>query len=471
LQINHLRFVGPHYYLHFWDLCSHFVSLVTSASASSDTTSCDVADSALRSALKLWEVSVTCVIRKIMNGSDFGSIRRPADWRDPVEFVHPIEAAFVPGNQLELLRDGSRTLPAMFSAIRGARRHVHMEYYVLEDVYCNDHALSDLLIETCARGVQIAIIFDAIGSGATPSPFFDVLRRAGIHLLRFNPLSPLSARGRWLPNTRDHRKLLIVDGEIAFVGGVNLSAAYERRRVDLKSLHPGHDPRQWRDTDLRVTGPAVARLQRRFLEHWRRQRGVPLPDAEFFPQLRALGSERVAIIDSIAGNGPSSYHHALLHTIRGAQARIWITAAYFLPTPAQVAALIDASRRGVDVRLLLPAHNDSVAALAVQRYSYRPLLEGGVKIYELQDMMLHSKSVIIDADWCTVGSSNFDSRSLRRNDEIDAIIVGKPTADALADMFCHDLQHAQLIDIRQWEDRPWAQKSKELFWKLWEAFL
>ena len=377
----------------------------------------------------------------------------------------------LPGNRVELLCDGDETLPAMFAAMRRARRYVHLEYYVFEDVQCEGETLGELLLERRAAGVQIAVIYDAVGSAHTPPVFLETLRRAGVRLLRFGPLNPLVARRGWSPNRRDHRKILIVDGTVAIVGGVNLSSSYEMPLSSRAGVHARDATCSWRDTDLLLEGPAIAQLQRLFLEHWAEQGGNHLPQAEIRPVPDRPGQERVGIIGSAPAYGRPDYYNALLAALRGAQSRVWITAGYFLPTAEQNAALIDAARRQVDVQLVLPSRNDSTAALAVQRFGYVRLLKAGVRIYEREGVILHSKSVIVDASWCAVGSSNFDKRSVRFNDEVDVVVVGTRTANALARLFLADIRRARLIDAGGWERRPWRQRGLELFWKPWENLL
>jgi len=360
----------------------------------------------------------------------------------------------------------------MFAAIRGARHHVHLEYYVFEDIHCEGETLCGLLTERRAAGVQIAIIYDAVGSSHTPVKFLQTLERDGVRLLRFNPVNPIEARHGWSPNRRDHRKLLIVDGTLGIVGGVNLSASYEStpgaRVTVARDRSTG---RRWRDTDLLIQGPAIAQLQRLFLAHWADQRGCALPDAGFYPEPDTPGHECIEIIASVPAGGRPCYYTALLRALRSARSRVWITAGYFLPTPEQKNALIDAARRRVEVRLLLPAHNDSVAALAVQRFAYAELLRAGVRIYELERDILHSKTVIIDRAWSAVGSSNFDQRSVRFNDEVDVVVVGARTANALARLFLADVEQARGIEPGRWRRRPWHQKGLEFFFKPWESFL
>jgi cardiolipin synthase A/B len=372
-----------------------------------------------------------------------------------------LSAQLSSGNQLRVLKDGAQTLPAMFHAIRAARRYVHLEYYVIEDVHLRGESLFDLLSEKCRSGVQVAIIFDVVGSSGTHSQFFAGLRKQGVHLLGFNPVNPLRSYSSYSLNCRDHRKILIADGTTAIVGGINMSRAYETAQ----------DQRRWRDTDLQVAGPAVAHLQRLFLDHWAAHGGASLPRRGFFPALVPRGQERVAIVGSSPqGQGPR-FHDVLLAALRAARHRIWLTAGYFLPTPALMQELVRAASRQVDVRLLLPSHNDSVAALAVQRSSYARLLDAGVTVLERSAVILHSKSAVIDQAWSCVGTSNIDARSVRYNHEVDAIVLGTRTADGLGRLFLEDVSKARMIEPAAWKSRPVTQKLREAFWSPWQGLL
>ena len=401
-------------------------------------------------------------------GGDQSSGAHNARW------IHPrVEAHLLPGNAVQLLCDGEETLPAMFAAIRRARRCVHLEFYVFEEVRCAGEKLSELLVKRRAAGVQIAVIYDAVGSAHTAPTFLETLQRAGVQLLKFNPLNPLDAGRNWSPNRRDHRKILIVDGTVAIVGGVNLSSWYESaasRRAAAAERGRAIGCR-WRDTDLLLKGPAVAQLQQLFLEHWEEQRGDPLQEAGFCPLPGRSGQEHVGILGSAPACGRPSYYNALLAALRSASSRVWITAGYFLPTAEQIAALIGAARRRVDVQLVLPSRNDSTAALAVQRFGYAELLKAGVQIYEREGVILHAKTVIVDNSWSAVGSSNFDRRSVRFNDEVDVVVVGARTAKALARLFLADIREARRIEAAAWRRRPWLQRAREWFWKPWENLL
>jgi cardiolipin synthase A/B len=392
----------------------------------------------------------------------------------PAAAAEAAAPTFTVGNHIDVLRDGPETLPAMFSAIRAARRYIHLEYYVVEDIHSEGTSLFDLLIEKSRSGVQIALIFDALGSSDTPARSFRGLQDHGIQLLKFNPVNPLKIRARHSLNRRDHRKILIADGTTAILGGVNMSSAYERTPAKPAIASTGHgrnDQRCWRDTDLQLRGPAVAQLERLFLEHWAQHGGEPLDDRQFFPPPDRPGEETVEIIGSAPARPGPKYYRALLAALRAARHRVWITAGYFLPTSEQMHELARAARRDVDVQLLLPSQNDSIASLAVQRSTYATLLDAGVKIFERDSVILHSKSIVIDEAWSAVGSSNFDARSVFFNDEVDAIVIGTGTAKKLSNLFLDDVSKARAMEAASWHRRPVIEKLQESFWRLWQRLL
>ena len=375
------------------------------------------------------------------------------------------ETPLVAGNATRLLIDGRDTFAAMFAAIRGARTSVNLEYYILEDVESDGVHLSDLLIAKRQQGVVVNILYDSFGSSATPPDFFRRLREAGIQVVEFNPLNPVTF------NFRDHRKILVVDGAHAIVGGINLSTAYQT--VAGSGGAGGKGPAHWRDTDLEIEGPVVAQLQSLFFRHWEDQKGPPLERASYFPAISPKGREVVRIVGSTPDEGVPRFYVTLLSAIRNAEKNVWLTTAYFVPTDQEEDDLIAAARRGIDVRLLLPSDSDSKMALAVGRSHYGYLMEAGVKIYEVQNQVLHSKSATIDGVWTAIGSSNFDPRSVVFNDEVDAIVLGSATAAAFEHVIQDDLAHATPIDRESWRRRPLGQRLLELFevtsflWRNW----
>jgi cardiolipin synthase len=372
------------------------------------------------------------------------------------------------GNQVIPLRDGADAFAATFAAIHQAQHYLYLEYYILEDVEYDGEHLSDLLIGRRQQGIQIDVMYDSLGSLSTPHEFFDRLEAAGIHVRAFNPFSALSPFSSL--NSRDHRKILVADSELAIIGGVNLSTDYQSLGSGGEQVASAHEP--WHDTDLQIEGPAVRELKRLFEQHWTSQGGAPDELAQDLGELQSQGNQVVRIIGSEHGRRlVPRYYGTLLAGIRSASTQVWVTAAYFVPTFQERQALARAARRGIDVRLLLPSHSDSSPALAVQHSYYAGLLRAGVKIFERQDGILHSKTIITDSVWSLVGSSNFDHRSVLFNDEVDAVVIGRATGAQLEQYFTVGLQHARQIDLKSWSQRPFTQKLRERFWRLWEQWL
>ncbi len=315
------------------------------------------------------------------------------------------ESPLYAGNSVRVLQDGKETFPAMFSAMRHARRFLYLEYYTLQDVQSGGRKLSDVLAAKSRAGVRVRVIYDAIGSLGTPPSFFATLRQAGVKLVEYNPIEPL--RAPLSLNERDHRKILVADDKVAIVGGVNLSRIYES--VPPLTRKPGGNRKQpqsahpvWHDVDLEIRGPVVPALSRLFRQHWREQEGPPLaPDGPVkqVPQ----DVQIVRVIGSSPARLATRYYVSVLTSMRSAQSSIWMTAAYFVPTREELRALRAAARRGVDVRLILPSHSDVGATLAVQRSYYPELLAAGIKVYERSDGIVHSKGMVVDDVWSLVG--------------------------------------------------------------------
>jgi cardiolipin synthase A/B len=375
------------------------------------------------------------------------------------------ESPLVVGNRTRILRDGTATFSAMFAAIHSARDHVNLEYYIVEDVASGGEHLGDLLLAKRAQGVQVNVIYDSYGSNATPAAFFDRLKAGGINVVDFNAGNPLEV------DNRDHRKILVVDGATAIVGGVNLSADYEVQSLAKSGAIKGKPSEFVRDTDLQIDGPAVGQLQALFLEHWSAQKGTPLNQAKFFPTLPPKGDEVVRTLGSAPKDAVPRYYVTMLSAIRTAEQRISLSTAYFVPTEKEVIDLIAAARRGVEVRLLLPSESDSDLALTVGRSNYRELLEAGVKIYEVRNEVLHSKAAVIDGVWTIIGSSNFDHRSVIFNDEVDSVVLGRETGQQMEAMFEDDFKQATSIELATWKDRPVSTKFKEAFYNAWQSQL
>ncbi len=375
------------------------------------------------------------------------------------------------GNRVLLLQDGAATYPAMFAALGAATDHINLESYIIEDDEIGGK-LADLLLLKRSQGVQVNLVYDSVGSIGTPRAFFERLTAGGIQVLEFNPVNPLTARKEWLVNNRDHRKLLVIDGHTAFVGGINFS------RVHSSGMRGGSRPRQgkgdgpaWRDTHLQIEGPVVEEFQKLFMQTWAKQRSTPLEGASYFPVLAAKGRELVRAIGSTPDDPHSFLYLTLLSAILRAEQHVHLTNAYFVPDPQLVEALGDAARRGVDVRLVLPGHSDSGVAFHAGRSHYSDLLRAGVKIYERRGAMLHAKTATIDGVWSSVGSTNLDWRSFLHNDEIDASILGREFASQMQAAFAADVAASEAIELERWEARSLDLRLKEWAARLWEYWL
>ncbi len=375
------------------------------------------------------------------------------------------DSPLVLGNRLTLLQNGPETYTAMFAAIREAKDHINLETFIFDDDE-SGRFFSDLLLERQAAGVQVNLIHDGIGSLSTPAAFFDRLRARGVRVLEFNPVNPLAGnKAEWALNNRDHRKLLVIDGRIAFTGGINISDTYSsgpsgsgrrKRAAGMPRTTVG-----WRDTHIRIEGPAVAEFQKLFLDTWRRQKGDALPARAYFPALQVQGDEIVRAIGSTPDEPQSLIYLTLLSAITHAQHSVHLTIAYFAPDPQLLKALTDAAGRGVEVSLVLPSQSDSWAVFALGRSYYTTLLQGGVTIHERRGAVMHAKTACIDGVWSTIGSTNLDWRSFLHNDEINAVILGRGFATQMNTMFTADLHESDALELRTWRHRSWLLRLQE----------
>ena len=375
------------------------------------------------------------------------------------------------GNRVQLLKDGPATYAAMLAAIASARDHVNMETYILDDDDIG-RRFAQALVDKQREGVQVNLIYDSVGTLNTPQAFFDRLAENGVQLLEFNPVNPLEARKGWEINQRDHRKLLIVDGATAFLGGINISGVYASGSSKLRR-HPERedDGPAWRDTDLQIDGPVVAEFQKLFLTTWRAQKGEPLAVRDYFPEIAPVGDQVVRAIGSSPDDDYSQIYGTLLSAIHSAERSVQITNAYFVPDPQLLDALTAAALRGVDVSLILPSQTDSWLVLHAGRAHYTRLLRAGVKIFERRGVILHSKTALVDGVWATVGSTNLDWRSFLHNHELNAVVLGERFGRQLQAMFDQDLEQSDRVSLEQWERRPVDQRLKEVFARVWEYWL
>jgi cardiolipin synthase len=367
------------------------------------------------------------------------------------------ESPLTKGNKVALLADGQAAYAAMFKAIQNAKDHINLESYIIEDDETG-RKFADLLLQKQAEGVQVNIIYDSVGSMNTPATFFQRLRDGGIQVVGFNAINPLKTEGKWGLTHRDHRKILIVDGKVAIMGGINISEVYSsiplrRRRIKKAPIH-------WRDTDIQIEGPAVAEFQKLFLDTWLKQKGPKLSERSYFPDLKESGKALVRVVGSTPGETNRIPFIVYVSAISFAEHSIHMTNSYFIPDDQIVKALTDAAERGVDVKILLPAITDSQLALYAQRYYYSGLLKSGVKLYEHSTSLLHAKTAVVDEVWSTVGSTNMDNMSMLTNDEVNAVILNKEFAVEMENMFVRDLADSRQIQWGEWKNRPVFQKIR-----------
>lgn len=378
------------------------------------------------------------------------------------------------GNDVQLLQDGPATYQAMYASIQAAQDHINMETYILDDDAVG-RRFAAALIAKQQQGVQVNLIHDSVGTLGTPADFFQQLTDSGIQVLEFNPVNPLVTRKEWTLNQRDHRKLLIVDGSTAFLGGINISSVYSGG--SFKSILRGNAENDadaslaWRDTDLQLRGPVVAEFQKLFLGAWESQKGPPLAAKNYFPPPERAGRQVVRAIGSSPDEPFSQIYATLLSAISSAETSVQLTNAYFVPDPQLLDALEAAARRGVNVKLILPSKTDSWLVFHAGRNYYERLLRAGVKIFERRGVILHSKTALIDGVWATVGSTNLDWRSFLHNHELNAVVLGSEFGKQVQAMFAKDLAASDEITLEQWRNRGLGPRFKEWFARVWEYWL
>ena len=357
-----------------------------------------------------------------------------------------------PGNRVELLENGDAIFPAMLDAISSARKTVNFEAYIFSSGEVGAR-FRDALAERAAQGVAVRVLLDAVGSPRRRLKASDVevMRRAGCRVEFFHPKKPWML---WVLNHRSHRRLLVVDGAIGFTGGVGFADQW-RGNAD--------SPEHWRDTQVRVEGPAVRGLQRAFQENWSEVTGEALVGDEFFPTLAQAGSSPVAVVPSSPLAAISGAGRVYAISLAAAAKEIWIANSYFLPDDAAIGLLVAAVKRGVDVRVIVPSdeHNDVPATRVAGRSNFGPLLEGGVKIYEYQPTMFHLKTMVVDGIFSTVGSANFDDRSFHLNEEVNLFVYDTAFAGLMKASYQRDLSRCRPYTHAMWKARGLTKRVTE----------
>ena len=364
---------------------------------------------------------------------------------------------------VEVLDNGDQFYPAELAAIAGARHTVHLESYIFQKGEIATRIV-EALTERAKAGVKVKVVIDSVGSFMTPDKLFDALRAAGGRVEWYQPLKWYTFK-RW--NNRTHRKLLVVDGTVAFAGGADVGDDW---------LKGSHDDPKWRDTVFRFEGQIVTGLQSTFAENWLEASEEILADDDYFPLTRDAdpGADDGAVgmvVNSTPSAARGSRARILYQTIMAYAGRsIRITTPYFLPDRSSLCEIVTAAKdRGVKVTLLTPGkHSDHLMTRSSARRRYGDLLKAGVEVYEYRPSMIHTKTLVVDGLWSIVGSTNFDNRSFGLNDEVNVAVRDAKLAGRLEEDFCRDLENSRRITLEDWKNRPLREKLFEHLFRIFD---
>ena len=355
----------------------------------------------------------------------------------------------LPGNAVVELVNGDRIFPSMLEAIRGAKRSITFETYIYWSGRIGEE-FSEAFSERARAGVKVHILIDWLGSGRIDDEYLERMERAGVQIERYHPIA-------WYTidriNHRTHRRLLVVDGRIGFTGGVGIGDEW---------LGDAQDPDHWRETHFRLEGPAVAQMQAAFLDNWLKTHAEVLHGDDYFPPLEPAGHMAAQLFKSSSREGSASARMMYLLSIAAARESILISASYFVPDDLTLSALVEARRRGVRIRIILPGPvMDVEVSRKASRGRWGALLAAGAEIYEYQPTMYHCKVMVVDGLWVSAGSTNFDNRSFRLNDEANLNVLDRGLALALTKSFERDLEKSRRISYQEWLRRPWKERALE----------
>jgi cardiolipin synthase len=381
------------------------------------------------------------------------TVQSPVAAEDPrfAEYVGSLVGAPVePGDRYWVLRNGDEVFPPMLDAIRQARSRISFESFIYEDGVVGDQFTKELSA-AAQRGVSVRVVLDGFGA-ALSNESEEQLRRAGVQVVWFNLLRPWTLEEA---NYRTHRKVLVVDGEVAFTGGIGLADHW---------LGNAQTPEHWRDTQFKVVGPAVRALEASFYENWIEAGGLSAPALD--PEQPPLGTgARSVVIWSNPTGGASEVKLLYLLSLAGARRTIDIQSPYFILDESTRWSIQAARQRGVRIRVVTDGDiTDAMPVKDASREGYQQLLDWGVEIYEYQPTMMHVKAMMVDGAWSVIGSANFDNRSFELNDELTVGIQDRELAATLIRDFEHDMAKSRRLDATTWPDRPLWQKTRELFW-------
>lgn len=373
---------------------------------------------------------------------------------DDAEFRRSLSALLGPplveGNAVQTLVNGQEIFPAMLKAIRSAERTITFETYIYWSGTIG-REFEQALAERAQAGVRVHVLLDWVGSLKMDQAMLEHMRQSGVQVERFHK-PEWHTMGQM--NNRTHRKLLVVDGRVGFTGGVGIADSW---RGDARN------PDEWRDTHYRIEGPVVAQMQAVFLDNWMRATGAVLHGEDYFPALKPAGTYPAQMFSSSPSGGSESMQLMYLLAITAARKSVDLTNAYFVPDELTIQTLIDAARRGVRIRVLTPnGHTDSELVRKASRASWGPMLAAGIEIAEYQPTMLHVKGLVVDGMFSSVGSTNFDSRSFRLNDEANLNVISREFGAEQAAVFEKDWAKAHIVTLQMWNQRPLTERAWEM---------
>jgi cardiolipin synthase len=362
-------------------------------------------------------------------------------------------------SRAELLIDGPQAIGAMKKAVESAEEYIDIESFTFTDGEPG-REFAQALAERAGNGVAVRLIFDSVGSLESGNELFEGLEEAGVEAREFNDIDPRESENLLDFNIRDHRKLLIVDGKVAFTGGVNIDSPYRqssRSKHARNALEVG-----WRDTHVAIFGPAIDGFQDTFEQHWADGKGQNTNAPTRGARDREAGNDLIAtLVARGEEEGKSAIFRAYFQAMARATTRIWLTQAYFVPDKPFMDELVKAAGRGVDVRIIVPGISDSFLVLHASRFLFGRLLKGGVKIFENRSTFIHAKTAVIDGIWSTVGSSNLDLRSFLHNDDVNAVIFSQAFGQEMERQFERDLEECSAIGHEEWKQRSFWERLKQ----------
>lgn len=390
--------------------------------------------------------------RPLINFSDYAVSTPPAPYGKLVNMMKKAGLSYLlGGNRVEVYTDFPMMLSSMLCSIASAKHHVHVQFYIFMDDAVG-RLLRDVLIDKVREGVKVRLLYDDVGSWMAKNRFFREMREAGVEVYPFGEVKFAALAQR--VNYRNHRKVVIVDGKIGYMGGMNVAERYYR----------GVSWGRWRDTHIRIDGMAVNALQMSFFVDWYYATRELVDNPVYFPKMPPMGETVLQIVTSYPMGEWKTIMQGLLQVICQSRQYLYIQTPYFLPTEPILMALRNAALAGVDVRIMVPRHGDSLLADLASHSYYKEVMTAGVKIYQYEAGYLHAKMILADDNFVTIGSTNIDFRSFEHNFEINAFIYDPKVARRMKHIYMEDLEKSTRIVLSEWKERP-------LWNRFWESLV